>query len=48
MVGVFISSFDELSKPNIKDFVSLFKVSPRTAEIALVAFSETLKDEDRH
>ena len=44
MVVVFISSFDELSKPDFKCFISLLKVSPRTSKIALAAFAETLKD----
>ena len=44
MVGVFLSSFDELSKPDFKGFISLLEVSPRTSEIALTAVAETLKD----
>ena len=41
-----MSSFDELSKKDFKDFTALLKVSPRTSEIALAAFAEILKDED--
>ena len=41
-----MSSLDELSKKDFKDFISLLKVSPRTSEISLAAFAEILKDED--
>ena len=46
MLGVFISSFDELSKQVFKDFISFVAVSPTPSEIAMAALAETSKDQD--
>ena len=46
MLGVFISSFDEVSKQVFKDFTSFVEVSPRTLENSIAALAEILKDQD--
>ena len=46
MLGVFISSFDEVSKRVFKDFMSFGEVSPPASENPMAALAAILKDQD--
>ena len=46
MLGVFIGSFDKVSKHVFEDFISTVEVSSTASEVAMAAFEEILKDED--
>ena len=40
MLGIFISSFDKVTKKVFKDFILFLEVSPTTSETAMAAFLE--------
>ena len=40
MLGIFISSFDEVTKKVFKDFIFFAEVSPTASETAMAAFVE--------
>ena len=46
MLGIFISSFYEVTKQVFKDFILFVEISPTASETAMASLVQTLKDQD--